>query len=77
MSKSYDIWLITAEDVYGTRIPTGLAKTEAAAYKVAQEAIDALHLSISIGASKAQIEAAERIFDTIRIQRDRVEVFDD
>lgn len=77
MSKFYDIWVITAEDVRGERHPTGLAKSEIAAYKVAQEAIDALHLSISIGTSKAQIEAAERIFDTIRIQRGRVEVFDD
>ncbi len=77
MSQFYDIWAITAEDVYGKRQATGLAKTEADAYKVAQEAIDALHLSISIGASKAQIAAAERIFDSVRVQRARLEIIDD
>lgn len=77
MSTFYDVWVITAEDVYGKRHATGIAKTEVDAYKIAQEAIDALHLSISVGASKAQIEAVEKMFDTIQIQRARVEVFDD
>lgn len=68
----YDVWLITAEDVYGKRQPTGLALTEAAAYRVAQEAVDALCLSITIGASKAQIAAAQRIFESVRVQRAKV-----
>lgn len=71
-----EVWVITAENVMGQRLPTGIAHSEAAAYRVAEEALDALTLSLSIGASQAQKEAAERIFDSIRIQRARLELLD-
>jgi hypothetical protein len=72
-----EIWVIMAENVFGQRVPTGLAQTEAGAYRVAQEAIDALSLTISLGASKSQVAAAERIFETIRVRRARIELLDE